>query len=129
MAKKVLVVDDDTTIQKAIGRILENAGYEVTTSPYLATSLSSALGGDYDLMTLDINMPGISGVEVAKVYKAKEVKTPIVIVSGWVDETKDELIEVGIRHFVPSRSRRKGCWMLSGTRWEKMYSFLCVKHI
>ena len=100
MAKKVLVVDDDTTIQKAIGRILENAGYEVTTSPYLATSLSSALGGDYDLMTLDINMPGISGVEVAKVYKAKEVKTPIVIVSGWVDETKDELIEVGIRHFV-----------------------------
>ena len=78
---------------------MENAGYEVTTSPYLATSLSSALGGNYDLMTLDINMPGISGVEVAKVYKAKEVKTPIVIVSVWVDETKDEFIEAGIRHF------------------------------
>lgn len=100
MAKKVLVVDDDPTVQRAIERILENAGYEVTSSPFLATSLSSALGGKYDLMTLDINMPGINGAEVAKVYKEKDIKMPIVIVSGWVDEVKDQLVDVGIRHFV-----------------------------
>ena len=100
MAKTVLVVDDDETIQKAIARILENAGYEVTISPFLASSLSGAMGGQYDLLTLDINMPGISGVEVAQAYKAKEVKTPIVIVSGLVDDVKDELIDAGIRHFV-----------------------------
>ena len=100
MAKTVLVVDDDETIQKAIQRILASAGYDVKTSPYRATSLSSALGGQYDLITLDINMPGINGVDVAKAYKAKEVQTPIVIVSGWVDEMKDQLIDAGIRHFV-----------------------------
>ena len=100
MPKTVLVVDDDATVQKAISRILTNAGFEVESSPFLATALGSALGGQYDLMTLDINMPGISGVDVAKVYKSKEVKTPIVIVSGMVDQVKDELIDAGIRHFV-----------------------------
>jgi CheY-like chemotaxis protein len=100
VAKTVLVVDDDATVQKAISRILENAGFEVVTSPFLATSLSSALGGKYDLMTLDINMPGINGVDVAKIYKSKQIRTPIVIVSGMVDQVKEELIEAGIRHFV-----------------------------
>jgi len=100
VSKKIIVVDDDVTIQKAIARILESDGYEVTTSPYLATSLSSAMNGQYDLMTLDINMPGINGVDVAQAYQSREVKTPIVIVSGWVDEMKQELIDAGIRHFV-----------------------------
>tara|TARA_B100000676_G_C17689857_1_gene635754 strand:- start:275 stop:661 length:387 start_codon:yes stop_codon:yes gene_type:complete len=100
VSKKIIVVDDDETIQKAIARILESDGYEVTTSPYLATSLSSAMNGQYDLMTLDINMPGINGVDVAQAYQSREVKTPIVIVSGWVDEMKQELIDAGIRHFV-----------------------------
>lgn len=100
MAKTVLVVDDDAAIQNVVKRILTGAGYEVTVSPYLATSLSGAMSGEYDLITLDINMPGISGVDVANAYRAKEVKTPIVIISGWVDEKKDALVEAGIRHFV-----------------------------
>ena len=45
-------------------------------------------------------MPRINVVDAANAYKAKDVKTPIVIVSGWVDEMKVKLIDAGIRHFV-----------------------------
>ena len=100
MAEKVLVVDDDPTIQKAIERILETAGYDVTVSPYIATLLSSAIGGQYDLITLDINVPGIDGAQVAASFHEKGIDTKIVVVSGLVDSVKDELLEAGIRHFV-----------------------------
>ena len=97
---KILVVDDDPAIQAAIERILRSAGYEVTVSPYIATLLSSALGGRYDLITLDINMPGIDGSGVAASFHEKKIDTKIVVVSGFVDAVKDELLEAGIRHFV-----------------------------
>ena len=88
------------SIQKALERILRSAGYEVTVSPYIASLLSGAQGGHYDLITLDINMPGIDGAQVAASFHEKGIDTKIVVVSGLVDTAKDDLLEAGIRHFV-----------------------------
>lgn len=108
MATKVLVVDDDPAIQVAIEKILQSEGYEVTVSPYLATLLSSAMGGQYDLITLDINMPGIDGAQVATSFQERGIDTRIVVVSGLLDKVQDDLQKAGIRHFVSKAFTAEG---------------------
>ena len=100
MATKVLVVDDDPAIQVAIEKILQSEGYEVTVSPYLATLLSCAMGGQYDLITLDINMSGIDGAQVATSFQERGIDTRTVVVSGLLDKVQDDLQKAGIRHLV-----------------------------
>ena len=108
MATKVLVVDDDPAIQVAIEKILQSEGYEVTVSPYLATLLSSAMGGQYDLITLDINMSGIDGAQVATSFQERGIDTRIVVVSGLLDKVQDDLQKAGIRHLVSNPFTAEG---------------------
>ncbi len=61
---KVLVVDDDETVRVLFQRILQAAGYEAVIAANGKEALSVIADGGIDVVMLDINMPGLSGVEV-----------------------------------------------------------------
>src|SRR2546425_4594098 len=72
MAKKILVVDDDSEIRELASLILRGAGYEVTTAATGYGALESAVAQSPDLVLLDVNMPEMDGWEALRLLKADE---------------------------------------------------------
>ena len=81
--KNVLVVDDDAAMANAIGRTLRRAGYEIEVVNSGFEAGAKVVAEPPALMTLDLNMPGMSGIEVLKEIRQRfgdSVK--VLIVSG-----------------------------------------------
>lgn len=82
MANTVLVVEDDDGIALPLVRTLEREGYQV---PRVADGLSAvgrALGGDVDLMILDLGLPDIDGLEVCRRVRADGYQQGILILTA-----------------------------------------------
>ncbi len=100
-SKRILVIEDEELSRKIISEFLTNAGYEVEISPYLASAVGKALSGEFDLITLDLNMPGFDGSEIAEIFENKDLKVPVLIISGALSESMKERLRLkGIRHFL-----------------------------
>lgn len=66
---RILLVDDDRLVLTIMGRELEAAGYAVATAENGAAALELASRQDFDLAVLDIRMPGMSGIEAARILR------------------------------------------------------------
>lgn len=83
--KKILVVEDDLNINNMLRDALEEAGYEVVQA-YSGTEAVLNVGmTEFDLILLDLMLPGMSGEEFLKLFNKKE-RTPVIVLSA-----KDEL--------------------------------------
>jgi DNA-binding response OmpR family regulator len=81
--KKILIVEDDKNVAKALAIRLKNAGYEVTVAPDAVTGVSSALKLQPDLAILDISMPAGDGFSVAeKIQELVLTATPIIFLTA-----------------------------------------------
>ncbi len=98
---KVLIVEDDRDISLLVGKILEGEGYEVT-SAY--TGIEGKLFTDvedFDLILLDLMLPGMSGEEIIEYIRKKEKKMPILVISAKIDkETKLNVLKSGADDFI-----------------------------
>ncbi len=84
----VLVIEDDDTMRAALKRILESDGLEVRSAAD-GTQLGEALGDvTVDLILLDVGLPWINGLELAKLLKEHESlkEIPLVFISGKTSE-------------------------------------------
>ena len=70
MSARVLVVDDQEDIREMARRVLEDAGFDVATAPSGEEALRLARAAIYDLVLLDINMPGLDGWATLKLLRA-----------------------------------------------------------
>ncbi len=85
----ILYLDDEPSLVLMVQRQLEGRGYRVSGYTKQSEALA-ALGAEpaaFDLMVTDYNMPGISGLDVAREARAIRADLPVVVVSGYVDET------------------------------------------
>ena len=86
--KRILVIDDDRGVLELLKRILEKNGYQVDTAGDAVEGLAQILDHPPDLITLDILMPGVTGIdkygsslcEIIKKHKTHR-SIPIVIIS------------------------------------------------
>jgi CheY-like chemotaxis protein len=88
--QRVLVVDDDPLILKALRLVLESDGHIVVTACGGAAGISSlesaiASGEPYFVVLTDLNMPSIDGHQVAKAVKALSPDTAVVLMTGAID--------------------------------------------
>jgi DNA-binding response OmpR family regulator len=83
---RILVIEDDPQLSKIIRSYLEREGFEVITSFRGDTGLEIALEQNPDLVLLDLNLPGLDGLDVAAELH-KEMSTPIIMVTSRVEES------------------------------------------
>ncbi|WGD52855.1 response regulator [Bradyrhizobium sp. CB1650] len=78
----ILIVDDDPAVQIAIRLILERAGHRVTAATDGHMGLALFEGGRFDLLFLDIFMPGMDGLETMRHIRVQQPAAPIIVISG-----------------------------------------------
>src|SRR3982751_2118841 len=81
---RILVVDDDPLVGSAIQTWLENKNYEVVLADGGVTGLNALENDKFDLMVVDIFMPGMNGFEAVRVFHQRAPKIPLIAISGYV---------------------------------------------
>ena len=81
--KKILVVDDEPNIAFLIKEELEDEGYEVKVCNSGEEALKTIKNENFDLITLDIEMPEISGIEIAGKIREMEKDVKIVLLTAY----------------------------------------------
>jgi DNA-binding response OmpR family regulator len=79
---RVLVVDDDEQLLEALRRALTLAGYEVDVADNGPEGLKLASRGPYDVIVIDVMLPGMDGLEVLQRLRRQTIETPVLILSG-----------------------------------------------
>jgi len=79
---RILVVDDDTAVQATVRLLLERAGHSVVTAGDGQKGITLFEAGDFDLLFLDIFMPGMDGFETMRLVHQRKPRIPIIVISG-----------------------------------------------
>lgn len=100
--RDVLVVEDDVSITKLMGILLERGGYRVRQAETFAKAKTSIQDSEPALIILDIGLPDGSGLEILRWLRADLGKsTPVVVVSAYGQEAKvAQAYELGANDFV-----------------------------
>lgn len=85
MAKKILIVDDSALVRKQLSEVVEVLGFEIDTARNGQEAVTKATLTQYDVITMDINMPVMNGIEAVKQIMAKQ-PTPILMISSLTTE-------------------------------------------
>ena len=97
---KILIIEDEPELVRVLRSYLEGAGYEVLSAFQGDTGLTTWENTRPDLVILDLNLPGMDGLDVARAIRRK-TDTPIIMITARVEET-DRLIglELGADDYV-----------------------------
>lgn len=99
--QRILVVDDEKNIRLTLGQTLEVVGYQVETAVNGEDALKQLAVGVFDLILLDLRMPGMDGIEVLKQIVEQRPETRVIVVTahGTVD-TAVEAMKIGAVDFI-----------------------------
>jgi len=101
--RHILYIDDDQTQLFASKRMLERWGYRVSAYFEQREALDAVLSGKLraDLLVTDFNMPGTSGLEIARAIRDALPDLPVIMVSGYVnDELRTQAAAAGVRELI-----------------------------
>ena len=79
---RVLVVDDEVELAEQIRRGLTAEGFNVLVAHNGQRGLSVAMAGEYDVIVLDLMLPGLSGYKIVKRMRAGGVQTPDLVLTA-----------------------------------------------
>ena len=85
MSKRILIVEDEESIADLEKDYLELSNFEVEVANDGETGLKKGLEGDFDLIILDLMLPGVDGFEICRQIRSQK-NTPIIMVSAKKDD-------------------------------------------
>jgi two-component system, OmpR family, KDP operon response regulator KdpE len=98
---KVLVVDDESSIRKALHTTLSGLGFGIEEAAGGEQAVSFVRSEHYDAALLDINMPGIGGIETCRTMRRLEPQLPILMLTVRDDaEDKIEALDAGADDYI-----------------------------
>ena len=99
--KKILIVEDESSISDFVKLELEYEGYQVSIKEDGREALKEALENDYDLIILDIMLPSMNGFEICRRLK-REKNTPVIMLSA-KDSVTDKVngLQIGADDYIP----------------------------
>ena len=83
-SKRILVADDDSQVRSLFVKKLAAAGYETRSAKSGDATLAALRASRFDLLVLDLNMPGTDGFEVLKAVRAEQPHVRVLVISGYM---------------------------------------------
>jgi EAL domain-containing protein (putative c-di-GMP-specific phosphodiesterase class I)/CheY-like chemotaxis protein len=94
---RVLLVDDEEPLIRAISRALVKNGYHVTSAPDGMEATRRLDEGSFDLVMSDIAMPGMGGIELLHVVRQRDLDVPVILMTGSPTvDTATKAIQLGV---------------------------------
>ncbi len=101
MRESILVVDDEAGVRSSLSGILADEGYEVDAVESGEAALQALEARRYDLVLLDVWLPGIDGLETLARLRVADAEVPVVVISGHgTIETAVKAVRAGAQDFV-----------------------------
>lgn len=98
---KILIIDDERAIRRALREILEFEEFEVEEAENGKEGLEKAKSGSYDIIFCDIKMPEMDGMEVLDGLLSEKIETPVIMISGHGNiDTAVQAIKKGAFDFI-----------------------------
>ena len=99
--KKILIIEDDPAIRTGLKETFTTEGYNVSDAETGTKGFELAGKHDFDLIVLDLILPGKDGIEICKDLRSDGVKTPIIMVTSRKEEIDKILgLEIGADDYV-----------------------------
>lgn len=99
----ILLIDDSLSIRKFVGRMLENAGYQVDTAVDGEDGLRKASAQPYRLIFTDLEMPKLNGLEVIQALRSRPQtqQTPVVVMTTRAgDKHRQMALSIGASSYI-----------------------------
>lgn len=80
--RRILLVEDEPSLVMTLGDRLESEGYAVETAEDGDTGYARALEGDFDLLVLDVMLPGKNGFDICRDLRQQKVETPVLMLTA-----------------------------------------------
>ncbi len=101
MSASILIVDDEENLRLTLSRILNNAGFTVTTASSGEDALRLVQAGGYDLTFIDLLMPGIGGLDLLAELRKLYPEMPVLILTAHATlESAIEAVRQGARDYL-----------------------------
>lgn len=82
MKRRILLADDDESVRKMVGRVLESEDYEVVLAQTGREAITKALSGAPDIVLLDLNMPDKNGWEAFELIDRIHPFVPVIVITA-----------------------------------------------
>jgi FixJ family two-component response regulator len=98
----ICVVDDDESVRVSLEGLLRSLGHRVQAFENATAFLASAARGQADCVISDLQMPGMTGVEMKEAMIAAGEKTPVILITAFADDIQKLRAEkAGVTCFLP----------------------------
>jgi FixJ family two-component response regulator len=92
----VAVIDDDESLCRSLARVLQHAGYQAITYPSAEEFLDDPLRAHFGCLLVDIQLGGMSGIEMHRRLIEQGSRTPIIYITAYDDpNAKEEALSLG----------------------------------
>ena len=98
---RILLVDDDRAFRVSTSALLKEEGYQVVEADTGQAAVEVLKEGSFDLILLDLRMPGVDGIQIVEVLRRWGEATPILMISGFgTVETAVKALHTGADDFL-----------------------------
>jgi len=91
MKLRILIVEDEIRLADALGHIMKEAKYLTDVTYDGIEGLDYALSGQYDVIVLDVMLPGKNGFDIVKALRSAKIATPVIMLTAR-DDTSDKIM-------------------------------------
>ena len=87
---QILIIEDEKRLADALGQIMQEARYQADIVYDGRDGLAYASSGDYDVIVLDVMLPGMDGIEVVHHLRESKISTPVIMLTA-LDDVKNKI--------------------------------------
>ncbi|RJP53135.1 MAG: DNA-binding response regulator [Anaerolineaceae bacterium] len=98
---RILVIDDEAALRQTLARILQREGHEVTTAESGEMGLSLLANTPFDLVYMDLRMPGMAGLDTLKAIHTSQPNLPVILFTAQPDmQSAVEALRLGATDYL-----------------------------